>query len=148
MQRTVLRLDCDNYHLPEEPQVPALLPRIRLHPLRDDGVRLAEVLGFLRQRQLVAPAQAPLLLDFIQGNHLHGVKLLPFFSMVDHRKSMHLRMLEDLPRHHPEMLHTPIPYASEIERMGIHRAPVFGYARRSAGAQAYEAMWQEVKARL
>jgi chromosome partitioning protein len=88
------------------------------------------------------------LLDFIQGHDLRGVRLLPFFSMVDRRKALHLRMLEDMPQNYPQMLRSAIPYASDIERMGVHRAPVFGYARRSASAQAYEALWAEVKQRL
>jgi len=88
------------------------------------------------------------LLEFLQGHGLDVVKLLPFFSMVDRRKALHLRMLEDLPQLYREMLRTPIPYASDIERMGVHRAPIFTYARRSPGAHAYEALWQEIKGRL
>ena len=79
----------------------------------------------------------------------HGVlPLMPFFSMVDRRRKLHRDIVEAFPGDHPEALHTAIPYAAEIERMGIHRAPVAVSAPRGAAAKAYAALWAEIVARL
>ncbi|MCW9023402.1 MAG: AAA family ATPase [Gammaproteobacteria bacterium] len=79
---------------------------------------------------------------------LGNVKLLPFFSMVDRRKNMHRAMIENPPKKGPAFLKSSIPYASEVERMGIKREPVTVYAQSSAAAQSYIALWKEIKSKL
>jgi cellulose biosynthesis protein BcsQ len=86
------------------------------------------------------------LTGFLEGNDLSFLPLLPFFSMVDRRKRMHLEVMRDLPDSGLEPLRTAIPYSSEIERMGVHRAPVGHYAPRSTVALAYERLWEEIRA--
>jgi chromosome partitioning protein len=88
------------------------------------------------------------LVDFLQGHKVTSVQMMPFFSMVDRRKRMHLDMLEHLPEQFPELLENYIPYASDVERMGIYRAPLGSYAPNSVAERAYEQLWQEVKGRL
>ncbi len=88
------------------------------------------------------------LLDFLEGHRIDGLELMPFFSMVDRRKRMHLDVMKNLPATHSEVLETRIPYASDVERMGIFRMPVAEYALRGVAAQAYEALWAETKQRL
>ncbi len=85
------------------------------------------------------------LLDFAEANGLDDLKILPFFSMVDRRKRMHIDMLEQLPEHYDELLNTYIPYASDVERMGVFRQPVMEFASRGPACAAYEALWDEVK---
>lgn len=77
-----------------------------------------------------------------------AVTLLPFFSMVDRRKRMHLDTMASLRDRDPRLLDTVIPYASVVERMGIHRAPVTAIATQSPAAVAYGRLWQETKRRL
>jgi cellulose biosynthesis protein BcsQ len=89
------------------------------------------------------------LTEFIQGHGgLGGVVVMPFFSMVDRRKRLHLDLMEQLPREHPQMLATSIPYASEVERMGLHRMPVAAYAPSNPAALAYAALWEEIRRAL
>lgn len=88
------------------------------------------------------------LVDFLDGHKVGNVQRMPFFSMVDRRKRMHLDMLENIPKQYPELLSTYIPYASDVERMGIYRAPLGSYALHSVAGRAYEALWKEVKAKL
>jgi len=88
------------------------------------------------------------LVEFLDGHKVTGVERMPFFSMVDRRKRMHLDMLEQLPKQYPELLSSHIPYASEVERMGIHRAPVASYAPRCVASNAYERLWHEIKQRI
>ena len=70
---------------------------------------------------------------------------LPFFCMVDRRKKMHREIMvaaagED------EWLRAAIPFASVVEQMGLHRAPVTHYARRTPAAIAYAKLWEEILA--
>lgn len=86
------------------------------------------------------------LTGFLEGNDLSFLPVLPFFSMVDRRKRMHLDVMHELSGSVPGPLQTSIPYSSEVERMGVHRAPVGHYAPRSQVARAYEGLWEEISA--
>ncbi len=85
--------------------------------------------------------------EFIAENDLKNVALVPFFSMVDRRKNMHKEMMDSLAKTHPEILKTPIPYASDIERMGLERMPLGGFSTKSRSLQAYQTLWQEILGR-
>ena len=88
------------------------------------------------------------ILDFFSGHGIGNVELMPFFSMVDRRKRMHQDMLAQLPTLYSELLSTYIPYASDVEKMGVHRAPLACFAHHSPAMWAYGELWEEVKARL
>jgi len=88
------------------------------------------------------------LMKYLQENKLHDLDVLAFFSVVDSRRRLHQDMIEETSRQHPSVLKTTIPYASQIERMGVFRAPVNTYASGTDSAKAYDALWQEVKARV
>jgi cellulose biosynthesis protein BcsQ len=79
---------------------------------------------------------------------LDALKLLPFFSMVDRRKTLHREILEQFPGECPEILNTHIPYASEVEQMGVRCAPVGEFAAYSRPGLAFEALWAELRPRL
>lgn len=85
--------------------------------------------------------------DFLEGHEdLSKTNLLPFFSMVDRRKHLHLHLMESLPQCFPTFLKTYIPYATEVERMGLTRMPLPAYVPSSNPiTKAYEALWQEMK---
>ena len=74
--------------------------------------------------------------------------MLPFFSMVDTRRRLHRELIEQVRADHPAVLECRIPQASDVERMGVHRAPVASYAPTSRTAKAYAALWAEITARL
>jgi hypothetical protein len=48
----------------------------------------------------------------------------------------------------PHVLDSYIPYASEVERMGVNRAPLGEFAAHSRAAICYRSMWEEVKSHL
>jgi chromosome partitioning protein len=85
---------------------------------------------------------------FIVDNAWTDLVLLPFFSMVDRRKSLHREVIESTRLRHPQMLATEVPYSSEIERMTVRRAPLSSYAPGSAAGLTYTALWAEIDARL
>lgn len=86
--------------------------------------------------------------DFIGANGWSDLQLLPFFSMVDRRKSLHQEVIDGTRARFPELLATEVPYSSEIERMSLRRAPLPSYAPRSGAGQIYAALWAEVAARM
>jgi len=89
------------------------------------------------------------LMDFLDGHSLlRSLRVMPFFSMVDRRKRLHLDLMEGLPEQYPGILSTSIPYASDVERMGVHRMPLLAYAPSNPAARAYRALWEELKASL
>jgi len=74
--------------------------------------------------------------------------VLPFFAMVDRRKSLHRRVTEpgyDLPF---RFLDAKIPYASVVERMGEHRSPLGVWAPRAKATTAYRRLFREVDERM
>ncbi|MDD5411814.1 MAG: AAA family ATPase [Methylobacter sp.] len=83
---------------------------------------------------------------FIEDNSLKNLELFPFFSMVDRRKKMHREIMGNLIETHPEILTTAIPYASDIERMGLERMPLGGFIKKSLSTKAYNELWQEILA--
>jgi chromosome partitioning protein len=82
--------------------------------------------------------------EFIAAKGWTDLKLLPFFSMVDRRKSLHHEIIANTREQFPAMLATEIPYSSEIERMTLRRAPIPAFAPRSPAALIYSALWTEL----
>lgn len=87
------------------------------------------------------------LLDFMEG---HGLEtpVYAFYSMVDRRKRLHLEVMAGPGDPRCTVLQTAIPYATEVERMGLERRPVTDYAPRSNAARAYRALWDEIRPKL
>jgi cellulose biosynthesis protein BcsQ len=79
---------------------------------------------------------------------LDQLTLIPFFSMVDRRKKMHLDIIAHLSESYPNTLNTAIPYASDIERMGVEQCPLGVYSHNSRSMTAYNQLWQEILTRL
>jgi chromosome partitioning protein len=86
--------------------------------------------------------------EFVIDNDWTDLAVLPFFSMVDRRKSLHQDMIASAREQFPELLSTEIPYWSEIERMSLRRAPLPAYAPASAAGQVYTALWHEIESRI
>lgn len=84
---------------------------------------------------------------FIEEHKLKDTELVPFFSMVDSRKKMHKEIMREVLADYPGVLQTIIPFASDIERMGLERKPLAAYSGLSRSAKAYRELWQEVLTR-
>ena len=87
-------------------------------------------------------------LDLLRG-HLRERRRKPrvaaFFTMVDRRKRLHRETVEDTVGTDPDFLSVAVPYASEVERMGIHREPLAVTAPWSRAALAYAELWREIR---
>jgi len=75
-------------------------------------------------------------------------KLLAFFSMVEHRKLLHRQIIMTSAQEHLPFLHTQIPYSAAVEKMGLFRKPIVVHRPKSKAAQAYMALWHELRAIL
>jgi cellulose biosynthesis protein BcsQ len=71
-------------------------------------------------------------------------EVLPFFSMVDRRKKLHKELVETL----PGVASAAIPNASQVELMGLRRAPLVVTSPRHPASLAYGALWDELRAAL
>ena len=88
------------------------------------------------------------LYEFIAREGWTDLVLLPFFSLVDRRRSLHTELIAAARAQFPQILATEVPYWSEIERMSVRRVPLPASAPSSAAAQLYGQLWAEVRERV
>lgn len=74
--------------------------------------------------------------------------LMPFFNMVDRRKRMHRDISASSRLSDTRFLETLIPSASEIEKMGLERAPLGAYSKDQQLLESYDNLWDEISDRL
>ena len=87
------------------------------------------------------------LLEFFRRNDLDTSKIRAFFSMEEKRKTMHREIIEQVGTE-PGMLTSSIPYNSEIEKMGIYRAPITAVKSGSTASAAYRRLWEELRSEI
>jgi len=75
-------------------------------------------------------------------------KIYTFISMIDRRKKLHRDLAGLLQAGFNGALPIAIPYASDVEKMGLQRKPVVVFAPRSKATAAYKQLWQDVQQRL
>lgn len=85
------------------------------------------------------------LVEFMEKKGIDLSKLYIFFSMVEKRKGLHQNIIKEMSYKGKNILETHIPYRSSIEKMGIYRMPVNEFEPSSESAQAYTALWNEIK---
>lgn len=78
----------------------------------------------------------------IERNHKGRTAILPVYTMVDRRRTLHRNALED------EKRWPVIPYASAIEKMASRRAPVGAFAPQSPAGQAFAKLWRGVERKI
>lgn len=88
------------------------------------------------------------LLSFLADDGRLTRRVFAFFSMVDGRKKLHREIIATLQARFDRILHSPIPYLSQIEQMGIYREPVAAFAPQSRAAHSYQDLWAEIREEL
>jgi len=78
----------------------------------------------------------------VAGKHGGKQPILPVFSMVDRRRSLHREIVTARPDW------PCLPYSSEIERMAVHRQPLTAYSPTSPAARSLSKLWTRVEAAL
>jgi len=71
-----------------------------------------------------------------------------FFSQVDRRKTIHRETVDQYRTDRCKLLKSTIPYSSEIEQMGIYRAPVVARFPNSRPAEAFKELWKEFEKKM
>lgn len=84
------------------------------------------------------------LLLFFYDNKYPLTKIVPFFSMVQTQKSLHKSTMEAMSTRRKVFLKATIPYSSDIEKMGQHKAPVDAFAASTPANAAYVQLWKEL----
>ena len=84
------------------------------------------------------------LILFFYDNNLPLKKIVPFFSMVQAQKSLHKATMDAMATRRKVFLESTIPYSSDIEKMGQHKAPVDLFARSTRANAAYVKLWTEI----
>lgn len=85
---------------------------------------------------------------FIDDQGWADLVLLPFFSMVDVRRTLHQELMTSTRKQFPAILRTEVPYWSEIERMSLRQAPLPAFSPNGSAAQIYAALWREMSERM
>ena len=88
------------------------------------------------------------LYDFFGDKKYQKKKLLPFFSMVQKSKKLHRGTMIKLQKKYKNFLDESIPFSTDIEKMGVHRAPVLAYAGSRPAAKAYEDVWNGIQSKV
>jgi cellulose biosynthesis protein BcsQ len=82
--------------------------------------------------------------DYFKAHDLDKSKIKCFFSMVDHRKTLHHETMQSF-YSNKLFLKNYIPYLSDVEKMGVNEQPIFEFANSSYAAQCYRDLWKDVK---
>jgi chromosome partitioning protein len=82
--------------------------------------------------------------DYFKEKGLDMHKMMCFFTMADRRKNLHNEIMEELYKD-KRFFQNYIPYLSDVEKMGIHKAPIMEFANSSYAAQSYRELWTEIK---
>lgn len=85
---------------------------------------------------------------FFDDNVYQKKKLLPFFSMVQLSKNLHKETMVTLRKNYKNLLKSYVPFSTDIERMGVHRAPVMTYAAKGTASNSYVNIWKDIEKKV
>ncbi len=85
------------------------------------------------------------LYEFFSDKKYRKRKLLPFFSMVQQSKNLHRETMNSLRKEYKRFLNSYIPFSTDVEKMGIHRAPLLTFAAKEEIADAYRTIWNDIE---
>jgi len=88
------------------------------------------------------------LFAFKKEQKKNKARVLAFLTMLDRRKKLHNQVAESWSDMGKWALDVSVPYASEIEQMAERRQPVSCFTPNGRAAQAYAALWPEIKGRI
>lgn len=83
-------------------------------------------------------------MNYMEDKKVGRTLVTPFFSMADRRRRMHRELIETPPESMKNAPRAFIDYSTDIEQMGLHRAPVRTFAPGSRAALEYQALYAEI----
>ncbi len=81
---------------------------------------------------------------FIRRKGYDEDKIWAFFSMVEARKKMHRETMAAMKEQFPRWLRAVIPYAADVESMGLARAPLPAFLPAGPATKHYRELWEEL----
>lgn len=85
--------------------------------------------------------------DLSEAKKSKKSKIVGFFSMVQAQKSLHRDTMSRMREVYPDrFLDAVLPFSTDVERMGVHRAPVSTFAPARPAAKAYQQIFDELQA--
>ena len=87
------------------------------------------------------------LVGFFKESRLDTSKIRGFFTMYERRKAMHREIIEEYSGK-KRFLKQIIPYNSEVEKMGIYRAPLNAVRPNAPASIAYQELWEELRGEI
>ncbi len=81
---------------------------------------------------------------FIRRKGYDEDKIWAFFSMVEARKKMHRETMAAMKEQFPRWLRAVIPYAADVESMGLARAPLPAFLPAGPATKRYRELWEEL----
>ena len=85
------------------------------------------------------------IISFFKEDNLDKSSVIPFFSMVEMRKSIHRNLMKELTEGIPNLCTSVIPFLADVEKMGIYRKPVAEFSPNSKASASFKALWKEIK---
>ncbi|MFZ4581833.1 MAG: ParA family protein [Paludibacter sp.] len=85
------------------------------------------------------------IISFFEEEKLDTASVIPFFSMVEVRKSVHQNMMKEFISKKPNLCQSFIPFLADIEKMGIYRKPLGDFIPKSKAFASYKALWKEIE---
>lgn len=85
--------------------------------------------------------------DLAEERKAKKSRIVGFFSMVQAQKSLHRDTMARMREAYPDrFLDAVLPFSTDVERMGVHRAPVSTFAPARPAAKAYQQIFDELQA--
>lgn len=84
------------------------------------------------------------LLKFFDKSKLDQTRIIPFFSMVEQQKKIHKDVIREM-EENGHFLKCQVPYAADIEKMGIYRQPIACTRPSTKATSSFEELWNELK---
>ena len=78
---------------------------------------------------------------FFEEDDLNTSCVIPFFSMVETRKSLHQNSMKEFSKKTSNLCQSFIPFLADIEKMGIYRKPLPDFSPNSKATTSYKALW-------
>ena len=88
------------------------------------------------------------LVKFLHSREDRRYRVLPFFNLVDRRRSLHRETCDWVRTQPMHFLKTELPYSSLLEQASVRREPIQHFASSSEPALAFRCLWNEIAARL
>ena len=88
------------------------------------------------------------IISFFEEDELDKSSVIPFFSMVEVRKSVHQNIMKEFAEKAPTFCTSFIPFMADVEKMGLYQRPLMALIPKSKASASYKALWKEIEKKI